>query len=664
MKLNNKGISIIEIVLTFSLIMIMVIGMIGIVFNYREKASVSLEKLDMHTFKNTITKDIQDDILEYGVKEINTNGECLTNTELNSCVNIVFKNGEEKIFGTSKIAIGTSDEEIKKSIENKFLYYDGLKYKLNDKLPSKKSSDREWTDFQMIKIQDSNILSTDSMVLENGNVVIMYAIDVYISHLDFEQDFGIHIVASNEVKSEVPDPVLPVPGGPGISEPLNGTPIRIIGQNIIDKNTTYGNYTYMEGTYLKGEQDNNYVWYNGFLWRLMGINKNGSVRLILEGNATNMPYSKNKEELLYATTEGYAHDWLNNYFLSNLDSSKSSIIEESEWCLNSTGTVITTLKRITCDGGILFNAKVGLITLDEYNLSNTSGTASTNYLNNGLFHRTLTPGGDYVVYYVHPDGTVVFGDANPKAAIGIRPVINVSGDAIITSGDGTLGNAYILNQTVTDKKGKLNEIASSGDYVSLSGKVYRVVAREENGVKLIYDGYYEEPTGTIYKTLYGNDNTFSLTSGIGQKLNGDVLTWLGNSDKIVETNWYQATGFYSVDNYKTILEDKTNPIRAKVGMIGIVEMLSGESASVLTKKYTQRGNSANTYSYWTMNKSVGTTNAWVSQTLDNNNSGPGGWANYFPVNYSKLGIKPVIVVGTNTTVTSGNGTLQKPYMIG
>ena len=28
-----------------------------------------------------------------------------------------------------------------------------------------------------------------------------------------------------------------------------------------------------------------------------------------------------------------------------------------------------------------------------------------------------------------------------------------------------------------------------------------------------------------------------------QKLNDDILTWLGNSEKIIETNWYQTSGF-------------------------------------------------------------------------------------------------------------------------
>ena len=147
----------------------------------------------MDTFKNTITKDIQDDILTNGVKEINRNGECATNTELNSCINIVFEDGTEKAFGTSIV-----DNSDRTSIENKFLYYDGLKYKLTDSLPTVIPEGREASDFQSITIQDSNILSTDSLVLEDGTIVTLYAIDVYISHIDFEQDFGIHIVTYSE----------------------------------------------------------------------------------------------------------------------------------------------------------------------------------------------------------------------------------------------------------------------------------------------------------------------------------------------------------------------------------------------------------------------------------------------------------------------------------
>lgn len=195
MKLNNKGMSIIEIVVTFALIMVMVIQMLMIVMNYRESASKNLKELDLETFKNTLTRDIQKDILNLGVKEINMDGECSSITGLNHCINIVFDNGEEKAFGTSKVDANDYD-----SIENKYLYYDGIKYKLSDKLPDTIPVGRNVLDFQNIKVEDNNILSTDSIILEDGTVSSIYSIDVYISHVDFDQDFGIHIVTYLEGK--------------------------------------------------------------------------------------------------------------------------------------------------------------------------------------------------------------------------------------------------------------------------------------------------------------------------------------------------------------------------------------------------------------------------------------------------------------------------------
>lgn len=193
MKLNNKGMSIIEIVLTFALIMVMVIGMLTIVMSYRDKASLSIKKLEMDTFKNTLTKDVQDDILKLGIEEVNMDGECATITGLSRCVNIVFKDGSQKVFGTSLINVNDRD-----SIENKFLYYDGEKYKLHDTLPEKIPNGRTILDFQSITVEDNNILSTDSAILTDGTVVNIYSIDVYISHIDFEEDFGIHIVATTD----------------------------------------------------------------------------------------------------------------------------------------------------------------------------------------------------------------------------------------------------------------------------------------------------------------------------------------------------------------------------------------------------------------------------------------------------------------------------------
>lgn len=196
--LNNKGMSIIEIVLTFALVMFISIGMLAIVMNYRTKAQISIEKMDLLTYKNTLTKDIQDDLLKRGVKEINVEGECRTISGLKQCINIVFKDDSQKILG-----IGSLDVTKKETIENKYIYYDGIKYKISDTLPDKLPNGRTWLDFQNITVEgnlvtDNSIVSSDTITLEDGTVVVIYSIDIYITHIDFSEDFGIHIVATTE----------------------------------------------------------------------------------------------------------------------------------------------------------------------------------------------------------------------------------------------------------------------------------------------------------------------------------------------------------------------------------------------------------------------------------------------------------------------------------
>jgi len=455
-----------------------------------------------------------------------------------------------------------------------------------------------------------------------------------------EEDFTVQVFVdeNNEYKYKL------------YEEHYNPLFISTVSQSLLDNNTEYGNYTYMGGTYLKGVQENNYVWYNGFLWRIMGINEDGTVRLITEEDVTAIPYGASNQGLLYATNEGYINDWLNEYFLGNLDSSKTDIITKSDWCINPTTDIASA--RTDCSGGSTFSASVGLITLDEYNLSGASSTNKTYYLVNSQYYWTLTPYSTSNAWLVSHYGLAKSIDVTDTH--GVRPVINVRANAVITGGNGSLSDAYILNQSIESKTGKLNEKSSSGEYVSLDGKTYRVVSKETNGTKLIYDGYYEEPSGTIYKMVYGTDNTFTTSSGIGQKLNGDVLTWLGNSDKIIESNWYQSSGFGYGTRYPNMLDDTISPIKAKVGLIRVGEMMSGQSVSILTKNYTERSSYSNALYYWTMNKYTSTSSAWCVYNI--------GYA-YIRGVANTYGVRPVIVVSTDTMITSGNGTLQSPYIV-
>ncbi len=219
-KMNNKGLTIIEIVVTFSMIMFFCIGLLVIVNNYRNKVTVSLKKLDLDTFKNSITQDVNNDLLKqkYKLVEIvqasegTPVGNCTEQllSTLNRCINFKYYNTEtgeyeNRAFGTSKT------DNTRQSYENKYIYYDGIKYPLKEKLPKtiptlEDGTQRKYRDFQTITVMDDSILQETSVVLEDGTKITVYRIDVNISHLDFEDDFGIHIVATTDDAPTMKEP--------------------------------------------------------------------------------------------------------------------------------------------------------------------------------------------------------------------------------------------------------------------------------------------------------------------------------------------------------------------------------------------------------------------------------------------------------------------------
>ena len=91
-------------------------------------------------------------------------------------------------------------------------------------------------------------------------------------------------------------------------------------------------YNYLDGTYLKGKQRGNYVWFNGFMWRIMGKNADGSIRMITEENVTAITWGAKNTAEQYDSS--YANDWLNNYFYPKLKN-KEMLVQQT-WCSETT----------------------------------------------------------------------------------------------------------------------------------------------------------------------------------------------------------------------------------------------------------------------------------------------------------------------------------------
>ena len=67
-KLNNKGLSIIELLVCFVIVAIISVALINTIMNYRAKQETENIKNLIRTYKNTITKVVQNDIINYGLK--------------------------------------------------------------------------------------------------------------------------------------------------------------------------------------------------------------------------------------------------------------------------------------------------------------------------------------------------------------------------------------------------------------------------------------------------------------------------------------------------------------------------------------------------------------------------------------------------------------------
>ena len=405
----------------------------------------------------------------------------------------------------------------------------------------------------------------------------------------------------------------------------------------------------------------NSLWYSGFLWRIMGINRDGTVRLITDENVTAIPWGADGTAQNW--DDSYAKDWLNNYFYQRLKG--NNIIKEQNWC--SETTTSSSSARTTCTNNLSTEtAKVGLLTLDEYNLAG----GSSSYLNIGQYQWTMTPYNSSSAWGVDESGDA--SDSVVSDAHGLRAVINVNSGVTITGGNGTLGatwsseaGPYVLNEDKNvEVTGKLNEKVTSGEYVLFAGRKYRVVDKDSNGnTKLILDGYYEED-GNIFEMVYNETSTneFSVTTGIGQKLNGDVLNWLvqesdtTNRNKLVSNyTWYQNNfGFGQSYTISLNEENPTRSIQATLGLIRVGEMLSSQSSSILTKGYTTTSSYNNAYWYWTMTPYTSSSDAWY---VSGNGNADGNDVSY------PRGLRAVIVVNSDVTITGGNGTWSNPYHI-
>ena len=234
--------------------------------------------------------------------------------------------------------------------------------------------------------------------------------------------------------------------------------------------TNTGKPTY----YFRGNVENNYVNFAGFTWRIVRINEDGTVRLIMQdginnnatykfnsnyNNYTYMYYSNSEAkttlESWYQTNIGSKSDLAKNVASGAYYCEQAKAKYSDSWTSGS--ATMTTYNKYTPDfkciadgnGKGIVNASVGLLSYDEvvyaggyYNQSN-----SNYYLNNpAIVWWTMSPvgfsGSNSFVWGVGTTGYFNYGIVT--SAVRLRAVLNLTADTLAT-GSGTSSDPFVIS---------------------------------------------------------------------------------------------------------------------------------------------------------------------------------------------------------------------------
>jgi len=219
--------------------------------------------------------------------------------------------------------------------------------------------------------------------------------------------------------------------------------------------------------YFQGNVENNYVSFAGLLWRIVRINEDNTVKLILNNTTENfikMKETSNEQELnfLNSLIEEHLENWyemhlkdFDDFIISTNYCYDNGIVTEEENRIDylaSTRLEKEFLPTNAC-GGMKLSQKIALLTADEVMYAGINSKENKeNFLYIPSLQEawwTMTPNkkinNETEFYVVNQDGSLKK-DAKETANLFVRPAITLIKKAKVT-GEGTKENPYVVTNS-------------------------------------------------------------------------------------------------------------------------------------------------------------------------------------------------------------------------
>ncbi len=305
-------------------------------------------------------------------------------------------------------------------------------------------------------LEISNSLKSDiisNQIVINGNETVNYILK-FKSDSNDEYSGTIQVGLKNDENDTFADLIL-------TNNKVSDTPLSGIGTVALeDEGLLKTEDDLGVAYYFRGNVTNNNVLFAGLNWKIVKINGDGSVKLVLDGILDEITKYYDSVTLFDSST---IHEKLNNWFNIKLNN-YSDYIAYYKFCndqvLESDGVTYIAYNRIITNKiptmvclGSATNEKIGLLTADEVMFAGGANQENKNYYlyneNIKTVYYTMTSAtfdGTYFPFAVNADGSITTGVSGALLR-GVRPVINIIKNAKVT-GNGTGDDPYqiIINE--------------------------------------------------------------------------------------------------------------------------------------------------------------------------------------------------------------------------
>lgn len=283
-----------------------------------------------------------------------------------------------------------------------------------------------------------------------------------------------------------------------------------------------------ENGYYVGNVDNNYIYFNNMLFRIVRVNDDNSVLIVSNDALANVDYTNDGR-----FTDSALDKWLNDYFYNLLEPSYQDLIKSSSWCddvISSDNITTTECSRQTD------KRKVGILSLQDYNLSYDGVSSYLDKSNFSWYANLAEDNKAWAITSTDSYPNTIYSSESTNL-LNVVPALNLKTSTTILEGDGTYTDPYVVVKRDTARRSSELNKRQVGEYVSYSGYLFRISNILDDGTtEVIMDSVLKSNNRQI-DIGYTNGNKQKVYNpnqegNIGYKIKNDMTRYI-NTDLFV-----------------------------------------------------------------------------------------------------------------------------------